>query len=297
MKTQLPKVRGRYTFNTPLSDYAWLKVGGPADIVFKPKDVDDLSFFLKNKPKNLKVFPIGLGSNLLIRDAGIRGVVIRLGREFAYTRKENDTLIVGAATLDRSVALTAAEQGIAGLEFLASIPGTIGGALKMNAGCYGSEISDVLLEATAIDFNGSIHTYNVNELNYSYRNCGLQEPVVFIEAKLKTSILDSPANIHERIQALLAQREASQPTGEKTGGSTFKNPKESSAWKLIDQVGGRGLQLGDAIFSQKHSNFLINTNNATAEDLENLGISIQKKVLEETGVELVWEVIRVGEPK
>jgi UDP-N-acetylmuramate dehydrogenase len=297
MKDQLPTVRGRYSFNEPMLNHVWFNVGGPADVVFKPADLDDLICFLKERPKDLDILILGVGSNVLIRDGGIDGVVIRLGRGFNHCAVVGDTLIAGAGTLDRNVALTAADAGLSGLEFLASIPGTIGGALKMNAGCYDSEIKDVLLWAKAVDLNGNLKTYTVQELDYTYRHCGLKEPVIFVEACFKSKGAQSPAQIHATIDELLARREASQPIRSKTGGSTFKNPEGKRAWELIDQVGGRGLRMGDAQFSEKHCNFLINTHHATAEDLESLGELVRQKVLDQCGVELHWEILRIGRPK
>lgn len=295
MTLKLPKIRGRYLFNTPLSKSTWLKVGGPADVLYKPADIEDLSDFLKNKPQDLLIFPLGLGSNLLVRDGGIRGAVVKLGKEFAKIQKKGDYIVSGTAALDRNVALFAANAGLTGFEFLASIPGTIGGALKMNAGCYGSEIKDILVSAKAITMNGEIKEYSPKELMYTYRSCGLKEDVIFVEATLRPTGTTSSALVHDQINVLLKKREETQPVGEKTGGSTFKNPPEQSAWKLIDQVGGRGLHLGGAMFSEKHSNFILNTGSATAKEIEDLAEDIRKKVLKQTGIELVWEVIRVGE--
>lgn len=291
----LPKVQGRYTYNEPLSNYVWFKVGGSADVIFKPADLDDLIFFLKEKPSNLNIFTLGVGSNVLIRDGGLHGVVIRLGRGFTHCDVDGHTLIVGAGVLDRNVALTAADEGLAGLEFLASIPGTIGGALKMNAGCYDSEVKDVLLWAKAVDMKGNLKTYTVEELQYTYRHCGLEEPVIFVEACFKATERKSPDEIHAKINDFLARREASQPIRAKTGGSTYKNPEGMRAWELVDKVGGRGLKIGDAQFSEKHCNFLINTNNATGADIEALGELVRSKVLNECGVELQWEILRIGE--
>lgn len=296
MITDLPKVRGRYSYNEPLSNYVWFNVGGPADVIFKPADVDDLIFFLKAKPEGIDVFTLGVGSNLLIRDGGLNGVVIRLGRGFTQCHIDGDTIIAGAGVLDRNVALTAADKGLSGLEFLASIPGTIGGALKMNAGCYDSEVKDVLLWAKAVDMKGNLKTYTVEDLQYTYRHCGLTEPVIFVEACFKSTGSKSPDEVHKKINDFLARREASQPIRAKTGGSTYKNPEGMRAWELVDKVGGRGLNIGDAQFSEKHCNFLINTNNATAADIEALGELVRTKVLNECGVELHWEILRVGNP-
>jgi UDP-N-acetylmuramate dehydrogenase len=291
----LPKVRGRYVVNELLSNYVWFKVGGAADVIFKPLDLEDLITFLKQKPSTLPILPLGLGSNVLIRDGGVRGVVIRLGRNFNQCYVENDRIIAGAGVLDRNVALTAADAGLSGLEFLASIPGTIGGALKMNAGCYESEIKDVLIWAKAVDMEGNLKIYDVEELNYTYRRCGLDTPIIFIEACFKTVAKKTPQEVHETINQLLARREASQPIHTKTGGSTFKNPTDIKAWELIDKVGGRGLMVGDAQFSPKHCNFLINTGNATAADIETLGETVRQRVLDQFGITLQWEIMRIGE--
>lgn len=296
MMSGLPKVRGRYVYNEPLYKYVWFKVGGPADVIFKPADLNDLIFFLKEKSSDLNIFTLGVGSNVLIRDGGLNNVVIRLGRGFTHCHIEGDTIIAGAGILDRNVALTAADEGLAGLEFLASIPGTIGGALKMNAGCYDSEVKDVLLWAKALDMDGNLKTYTVEDLAYTYRHCGLKEDVIFIEACFKSTRRRTPAEIHDKINDFLARREASQPIRAKTGGSTFKNPEGMRAWELVDKVGGRGLKIGDAQFSEKHCNFLINTDNATAADIEALGELVRSKVLNECGVELQWEILRIGNP-
>lgn len=295
MLDSLPKIRGRYTFNESLSKHVWFKVGGPAEVIFKPADVDDLVFFLKEKPLDLDITTLGMGSNVLIRDKGLNGVVIRLARGFTACSIKSDKLIVGAGALDRNVAFIAAEAGISGFEFLASIPGTIGGAIKMNAGCYESEIKDILLWVKAVDLKGNVKIYTVEELNYSYRKCGLAEKVIFVEACFKAFERKPVNEIYEKIERFLAQRELTQPTRTKTGGSTFKNPEGKKAWELIDQVGGRGLALGGAQFSEKHCNFLINTGDATAADIEALGDLVRQRVISQLGVDLQWEIIRLGE--
>lgn len=291
----LPQIRGRYTFNEPLSNHVWFKVGGPADVIFRPADLDDLIFFLKEKPADLDILTLGAGSNVLIRDKGLKGVVIRLGRGFTECYLQEDKLIAGAGTLDRNVAFIAAEAGITGFEFLATIPGTVGGGVKMNAGCYDSEIKDILLWVKAVDFQGNLKTYTVEELNYSYRKCGLVEKVIFVEACFRACEKKRVKDIHEKMDRLLAQRELTQPTRTKTGGSTFKNPEGKKAWELIDQVGGRGLSLGGARFSEKHCNFLINTGTATASDIEALGELVRQRVFSQLGIELQWEIMRLGE--
>lgn len=296
MMSKLPQVKGRYSLGEVLSKYVWFGVGGSADVVFKPVDQEDLAFFLKAKPLDIPVFTLGVGSNVLIRDGGVSGVVVRLGRGFTRCYVENNTIIVGASMLDRNVALIAADAGLSGLEFLASIPGTIGGALKMNAGCYDGEIKDILLWAKALDMQGNLKTYTLDDLKYSYRHCGLEEPVIFVEACFQAKGTKSSTEIHQKINELLVNREVSQPIRAKTGGSTFKNPDGMKAWELIDKVGGRGLKIGDAQFSEKHCNFLINTGNATAADIEALGELVREKVLQKCGVELQWEIMRIGNP-
>ncbi|MCP5322445.1 MAG: UDP-N-acetylmuramate dehydrogenase [Candidatus Paracaedibacteraceae bacterium] len=291
----LPQVRGRYTFDDLLSKHVWFRVGGAADVMFRPADLDDLIFFLKEKPSDLEVLTLGMGSNVLIRDKGLKGVVVRLARGFAECYIQEDKLIAGAGTLDRNVAFMAAKAGISGFEFLATIPGTIGGALKMNAGCYDSEIKDILLWVKAVDLQGNLKTYTVEELNYSYRKCGLTERVIFVEACFKASEHKPAKEIYEKIEKFLAQRELTQPTRTKTGGSTFKNPEGKKAWELIDQVGGRGLSFGGACFSEKHCNFLINTGTATAADIETLGELVRQRVFSQLGIELQWEIMRLGE--
>lgn len=295
MISSLPNVRGKYLYNAELANYVWFAVGGVADVVFKPKDLDDLIFFLKNKPANIEILPLGVGSNLLVRDGGYQGVVVRLGRGFTNIDIHKDNVIVGAGALDRNVALASANEGLRGLEFLATIPGTIGGALKMNAGCYGAEVKDKLVWAKAVTLGGELKQYSVDDLNYTYRHCGLLEPIIFVEACFKADCVDEPSRVHATIQELLAKREASQPTGEKTGGSTFKNPdSQYKAWELVDKVGGRGLTLGGAQFSEKHCNFLINTGGATAADLEALGELVRDRVRKQFDVDLQWEVLRIG---
>jgi UDP-N-acetylmuramate dehydrogenase len=286
-------VRGNYTENAPLKDLVWFRVGGPAQILFRPADADDLATFLYAKPAGLQVTVIGVGSNLLVRDGGIPGVVIRLPASFGRISIDGARVRAGAAALDAAVARAAADAGLADLEFLRGIPGTIGGALRMNAGCYGREIRDVFVEATAIDGSGRIVTFGADEMAFSYRRCGVSDDLIFVEAVLR----GEPGNreeIRTRMNELVEQRESTQPVKSKTGGSTFKNPPGHRAWQLIEQVGGRGLARGGAQVSEKHCNFLINVGEATAADIEELGEELRERVRSRFHIELEWEIKRVG---
>lgn len=291
----LPPVRGTYAENAPLKDLVWFRAGGNAEILFRPADADDLAAFLYAKPVELRVTVIGVGSNLLIRDGGIPGVVIRLPASFGRIAVEGMRLRAGAAALDAAVARAAADAGIAGLEFLRGVPGTVGGALRMNAGCYGRELKDVFVEATALDARGEFHLLTATGMGFSYRECSIPEDWIFVEAVLEGS-LDAPEAVRARMNALVEQREATQPVKAKTGGSTFKNSHGAKAWELIDRSGCRGLCRGDAQVSEKHCNFLINAGNATAADLEALGEEVRARVKAKTGVLLEWEIKRVGVP-
>ncbi len=296
----LPKPRGVIKKNAKLAPFSWFRVGGEAEILFMPKDEADLALFLSALPEQIPVHVLGVASNTLIRDGGVKGVVIRLGPGFSRVEVLPDNKIkAGAFCLDSIVAKKAAEAGLGGLEFLSTIPGTIGGALRMNAGCYGSEIKDVLSQAIAIDRRGRRIVLDVEDMDYSYRHCGVGDDLIFTAAIFKTE-KSEPEKIKQKIQELQNQREKSQPTREKTGGSSFKNPNPEfsdgkSAWQLIDEAGGRGLQIGGAQMSEKHCNFMINTGNASAADLENLGEEIRKRVKAKSGVELAWEIKRIGE--
>jgi UDP-N-acetylmuramate dehydrogenase len=292
---RLPPVRGRYAVNVPLAPVTWFRVGGPAEVVFRPADEADLAAFLANRPADVAVAVIGVGSNLLVRDGGVPGVVIRLGRGFAGIAAKGERLRAGAGALDLNVALTARQAGLAGLEFLSGIPGTIGGALRMNAGAYGREIKDVVIEARAVDGRGRVHTLDPSELRFSYRHCGVPEDWVFTEALLAGRPAD-PLEVARRIEEIRGLRESSQPTRARTGGSTFANPPGAKAWQLIDQAGCRGLVRGDAQVSEKHCNFLINRGNASATELEALGEDVRARVLAATGVHLEWEIRRIGVP-
>lgn len=289
----LPKVRGTYTENAPLKDLVWFRAGGPAEILFRPADADDLATFLAAKPPELSLTILGVGSNLLVRDGGIKGVVVRLSAAFGRVAVEGTRVRAGAAALDAAVARAAADAGLAGLEFLRGVPGTIGGALRMNAGCYGSEIKDVFVEATAIDAKGNSHVLDADAMAFRYRKSGAGDDLVFVEALLEGK-KDDPEAVRARMNALVDQREASQPVKSRTGGSTFKNPEGHKAWQLIDQAGCRGLIQGGAKVSEKHCNFLINTGDATAADIEALGEEVRVRVKAKFGVELEWEIKRVG---
>ena len=290
----LPPVRGSITRDAPLKDLVWFRAGGSAEILFRPADVEDLASFLAARPASLRVCVIGVGSNLLVRDGGIPGAVVRLSSAFGKITCEGTRVRAGAAALDGAVARAAADAGIAGLEFLRGVPGTIGGALRMNAGCYGSEIKDVFVEAVAMDAKGNKIRLSAADMGFEYRKAkGAGEDLIFVEAVLEGR-KDDPAAIRARMEELSANREASQPIKSKTGGSTFKNPPGHKAWQLIDQAGCRGLMIGAAQVSEKHTNFLINTGDATAADLEALGEEVRKRVQDKSGVTLEWEIKRVG---
>jgi UDP-N-acetylmuramate dehydrogenase len=291
----LPPVRGTLAYGAPLKDLVWFRAGGPAEILFRPADVEDLASFMAARPADLRVSVIGVGSNLLVRDGGIPGAVVRLSSAFGKVQTEGLRVRAGAAALDGAVARAAADAGIAGLEFLRGVPGTIGGALKMNAGCYGREIKDIFIEATAIDGKGNRIILSAADMDFTYRKArgGAADDLIFVEAVFEGT-REEPATIRTRMEELSANREASQPIKSKTGGSTFKNPPGAKAWQLIDEAGCRGLRLGGAQVSEKHTNFLINTGDASASDLEALGEDVRKRVLEKSGVTLEWEIKRVG---
>ncbi|OJW50354.1 MAG: UDP-N-acetylenolpyruvoylglucosamine reductase [Alphaproteobacteria bacterium 41-28] len=289
----LPKVRGRYLFDVTLASSTWFRVGGPAQVTFKPADVQDLCFFLQNRPVNLPVHVIGVGSNLLVRDGGVEGVVIRLGQGFTNMYVNETTIDVGAAVLDRNVAALSCEAGISGFEFLCGIPGTIGGALRMNAGAYGSEIAHILLNAIVVDPTGSIHRLTPQDLGLTYRHCDLPKDWIFIGASFKGNV-GNTQEIEQKISTFLKERERTQPVKSQTGGSTFANPEGAKAWELIEKAGCRGLKKGGAMMSDLHCNFMLNTGGATAADLEALGEEVRQRVLEVTGVDLRWEIERIG---
>jgi UDP-N-acetylmuramate dehydrogenase len=291
----LPPVRGTYTPDAPLKDLVWFRAGGPAEILFRPADEEDLATFLYAKPADVRVSVIGVGSNLLVRDGGIPGVVIRLPAVFGKVSTNGARISAGAAALDANVARLAADAGIAGLEFLRGIPGTIGGALRMNAGCYGREIKDVLVEATALDSKGNQVTLTNADMGFAYRKTRIADDWIFVSATLEGRH-DEPDAVRARMDALVEVREAAQPVKTRTGGSTFKNPPGHKAWQLIDSAGCRSLKRGKAQVSEKHCNFLINTEDALAADIEALGEEVRARVRETSGVELEWEIKRVGVP-
>jgi UDP-N-acetylmuramate dehydrogenase len=290
---QLPPVRGRLTENAPIGRQTWFGVGGSAEVMFRPADAEDLAAFLALLPAGIPMTVIGVGSNLLVRDGGIAGVTVRLGRGFASIDIKHDEVRVGAGALDRIVAFAAAKAGLAGLEFLSGIPGTIGGSLRMNAGAYGSEVRDVLVSATALDETGRRHTIDCDGMQLSYRHCGVDPCWIFIEARLRGAANDRDI-IRRQLAEIRASREAAQPVRARTGGSTFANPPGEAAWRLIDAAGCRGLVRGGAMVSEKHANFLINMGNATAADLEGLGEEVRYRVYEARGILLEWEICRIG---
>lgn len=291
----LPPVRGRLSRHAPLGGLTWFRVGGPAEVLFRPADADDLAQFLTCLPQEVPVTVIGVGSNLLVRDGGVPGVVIRLAGPFAGVEVNGHVVTAGAAALDLTVAMTALETGVGGLEFLSGVPGTIGGALRMNAGAFGGEMKDVTLSAEALDRKGNVHSFTLDQLGLTYRHCDVPEDYIFTKAVLQGGEGDKEA-IAARMAEIRAAREASQPTRTRTGGSTFANPPGAKAWELIDKAGCRGLVMGGAQVSEKHCNFLINTGEATAADIENLGEEVRRRVLETSGIELRWEIRRIGIP-
>ncbi len=324
--SSLPQVKGRYIQDAPLGVSSWFKCGGKAEVQFKPADLNDLQDFLRQLPPSPAVEPnidlsspvcfmpaiegakafhvFGALSNTIIRDGGLPGVTIRLGREFAGIEVAGDTVKVGALALDANVAQVAAEAGIGGLEFFSGIPGTIGGALRMNAGCYGTETKDVLVSCEAVDAEGKLHTLTPDQMHMTYRHIDVPEGFVFVSAIFKGE-KDNPDNVLARMAEIKMKREASQPIREKTGGSTFANPSAeeiakagqpdgTKVWQLIDAVGGRGLKIGGAVMSEKHCNFMINEGTATAADLEALGEELRKRVSEKFGISLRWEIKRMG---
>lgn len=294
----LPAVRGKLLRDEPLAPYTWFRVGGAGDVLFIPADADDLADFLKALDPAVPVTVLGVGSNVIVRDGGVEGVVIRLaGRAFAGISTEGNTVTAGAGALDAMVAKASARAGLAGLEFYAGIPGTIGGALVMNAGCYGSETRDVLVSAKGVTRSGDMRDYSVEDFGYSYRHNSYNEDILWLEATYRGTP-DDPDSVAARIAEISARREQTQPIREKTGGSTFKNPPGHSSWKLVDEAGWRGrlhkVTGGGAMFSELHSNFMINPGEATAADIEGLGDTVRADVLAKTGVQLEWEIKRIG---
>ena len=292
LKARMPELRGQLLANQPLGEFTWFRVGGSAQAFFMPEDENDLAYFLRNLPEEIPVTVIGAGSNLIVRDGGVMGAVIRLGRGFNDVKVEDHRITAGTAMLDVMVARAAQPAGVAGLAFLSGIPGTIGGALRMNGGAYGGETKDVLAEAHGVDRQGNLRKFTNAEMGFSYRHCGVPEDVIFTTAVLQGRP-GQPEEIATEMAAIKKKREASQPRN-RTGGSTFKNPPGQSAWKLVDDAGCRGLTIGGAQVSELHSNFLINLGGATAADIENLGETVREKVKAHSGVALEWEIKRVG---
>lgn len=289
----LPAVRGRLSADPLLSRVTWFQVGGPADALFKPADTQDLSDFLAALPTDIPVTPIGVGSNLLVRDGGVDGVVLRLGGAFADITVDGDEIEAGAAALDANVAKKTAAAGLAGLEFLSGIPGTVGGALRMNAGAYGTETKDVLIWADAMDRAGKIHRLSAADMGFEYRHCAVAEDWIFLRGRFKAEPGD-PDAIRARMTEIQESRGASQPIRSRTGGSTFRNPPGGKAWQSIDAAGCRGLRIGGAQVSEQHCNFLINTGDATASDLERLGEEVRRRVKDSQNIALTWEIKRIG---
>jgi UDP-N-acetylmuramate dehydrogenase len=292
----MPELRGRLLANQSMAAITWFRVGGPAELLFSPADERDLSYFLTNLPREVPVTVAGLGSNLLVRDGGVRGVVIRLGRGFNEVYVEGKNLRAGAAVPDVKVARTAADAGLAGLSFYRGVPGAIGGALRMNAGAYGRETKDVLIEARALHRSGELHTFTNAEMGFRYRHSDVPEDFIFTNA-LFGAEPGEPKEILAEMEKITEVREATQPIKSRTGGSTFKNPPGQKAWQLIDAAGCRGLAVGDAQVSELHCNFLINRGNATAADIETLGETVRERVKAHSGVALEWEIVRIGEHK
>jgi UDP-N-acetylmuramate dehydrogenase len=293
LKARAPKLRGRLMANEPLAPLTWFRVGGPAQALFMPEDEADLAYFLSSISADIPVAVVGLGSNLIVRDGGVPGVVVRLGRGFSDIRVEGDRIVAGTAVPDVRVARAAQEAGLAGLAFLRGIPGAIGGALRMNGGAYGRETKDALIEARAVDRQGRVHVLANADMRYSYRHCGAPEDFIFTQATFQGTPGDRAA-IAAEMEKITESREATQPIKSRTGGSTFKNPPGKKAWELIDAAGCRGLIVGGAQVSELHCNFLINLGNASAADIETLGETVCKRVKENSGVELEWEIRRIG---
>ena len=292
----LPSVRGKLLHDEPLGPFTWFRVGGAADVLFIPADPEDLADFLKALDPVVPVTVLGVGSNVIVRDGGVEGVVVRLaGRPFAGITTDGDTITAGAGALDAMVAKASAKAGLAGLEFYAGIPGTIGGALTMNAGCYGSETKDILVSAWGLTRAGERIDYALVDFGYTYRHSEAPADIIWIEAVYRGTP-DAPDAVAARIAEITSRRETTQPIREKTGGSTFKNPTGHSSWKLVDEAGWRGKPFGGAKFSELHSNFMINFNEASAADVEGLGEAVRADVKSKLGVNLDWEIKRIGRP-
>ena len=293
LKARMPELRGRLLANQSLAEFAWFRVGGPAQALYMPEDENDLAYVMRNLPAEIPVTVVGAGSNLIVRDGGVPGLVVRLGRGFnAVTVEEGARIRAGAALLDVMVAREAQKAGIAGLAFLSGIPGSIGGALRMNGGAYGGETKDVLVEARGVDRQGNLRKFSNADMGFSYRHCGVADDVIFTQA-LFQGRPGEPDQIAAEMAEIKQKRDASQPRN-RTGGSTFKNPPGLSAWKLVDEAGCRGLTVGGAQVSALHSNFLINLGHATAADIETLGETVRERVKAHSGVQLEWEIKRIG---
>jgi UDP-N-acetylmuramate dehydrogenase len=288
-----PKTRGSLLPQAPLDKMTWFRTGGCADYLFTPHDLEDLQYFLQERPKHLPITVIGLGSNLLVRDGGVSGIVIKLSKAFAKISGDQGIIQAGAAAQDRHVAEKAREMNLTGLEFLVGIPGVIGGALRMNAGAYGSEMKSIIHKVRALDDQGQLHSLSPDSMGFSYRHCAIPREWIFIDCELIGSHCER-SHIDNKMKDIRQLRQDSQPLGTRTGGSTFANPDGHSAWQLIDQAGCRGLTLGDAMISEKHCNFLINKGQASAQDLENLGQEVIRRVFEHSGIRLEWEIQRIG---
>ena len=296
LKAAMPDLRGRLLANQSLAELTWFRVGGPAQVLFTPSDEDDLAYFLAHLPRELPLYVVGVGSNLIVRDGGIPGVVIRLSpRAFGETGVSGEIVSAGAAALDKRVAEAAAAANLSGLEFYFGIPGTIGGALRMNAGANGSETKDVLVQATGIGRDGEKQVFDNSGMKFVYRSSGVDPSIIFTQARFR-GVAAAPEAIRARMNEVQNHRETAQPVREKTGGSTFQNPPGHSAWKLIDAAGCRGLRIGGAQVSEMHCNFLINTGAATGHDIESLGETVRARVKENCGIELHWEIKRIGIP-
>jgi UDP-N-acetylmuramate dehydrogenase len=293
IKKTMPDLRGRVLANQPLAELTWFRVGGPAQLLFMPEDESDLGYFLGCVPADVPVTVVGLGSNLIVRDGGVPGMVVRLGRGFSQIAVEGTRLRAGAAVPDVKLARAAQEAGIAGLAFMRGIPGAIGGALRMNGGAYGRETKDVLVEARAVDRHGRLHVLGNADMHYAYRDCGAPDDYIFTEALFAGEAGD-PNLIAAEMEKITGARESTQPVKSRTGGSTFKNPPGQKAWQLIDAAGCRGMQIGDAQVSPMHCNFLINRGTASAAEIESLGETVRRKVEDHSGVKLEWEIKRVG---
>ena len=289
----LPAVRGRISFDAAMAPFTWFRVGGPAEVLFRPADMEDLMAFLAELPPEIPVTTIGVGSNLLVRDGGVPGVVIRLTGPFAEIGTHQTSITAGAGALDLTVARAAQDAGIAGLEFLSGVPGTIGGALRMNAGAFGTEMKDVTVSAEALDREGQMHILSLSDMGFSYRHSAVDDSWIFLATTLKGRP-GTKAEIAARMEEIRLSREEAQPIRARTGGSTFANPPGHRAWKLVDAAGCRGLTMGGAQVSEKHCNFLLNLGDATASEIEDLGEEVRRRVLDTSGVELRWEIQRIG---